>query len=132
MIPVIVVIPVPVVMTVPEMPIPMAIHPPTVIPITVMILPAMLISIRVGIPFALVPSVMMSSRSLVVVMVAFVIPVPSAASVTISPGVAPKCQRKPNQCDAYDHESAYHVALLCFGLLTVPCHLSDQYDGSER
>ena len=80
-------IPIFVVMAVPVMPISMAIKTPAVIPVPVTIFSAMLVAVSVMIPFAFVPSVMMSLGCLVVVMVTFVSTVSSIASVTISPSV---------------------------------------------
>ena len=102
-------------MTVPAV---MAIAMPTVILIPVTIPPAMLVAVPVWIPFALLPSVMMSWRVLALVMVAFVVSVPSLASVMISPSVAAQGQQKSDQNDSDEYALPCHVNLLCIGLKT--------------
>ena len=66
----------------------MAITIPIVIAIPVTVRPVMFVAVAVRIPFALVPSIMMSWMVLVFVMVFMVASVPSFAPVMISPSVA--------------------------------------------
>jgi hypothetical protein len=89
---------------------------PSIIPVPIPIFPAMLIAVPVWVPLAFVPSVVMPWRCFIIVLVTLVVPMPSIASVSISPCVAAQCQGESYQCYADDHEFAYHVDLLAFGL----------------
>lgn len=83
---------------------------PMPIPVATTVPAVMAIPMRV--PFSLVPSVVVSRRNPLLVMVPLVMPVPSVAPVTIRPGVAPHCQRQSYQRHPNDHESAHHFDLL--------------------
>ena len=87
------------------------------IPVT--IAPAILIAVSMGIPFAPMPSVVMSVVCLVAVVMVFTIIVVSfAVSATICPCVAAQGQNKSNQNDACHYEFPCHANLLYVGLRT--------------
>ena len=113
-------------------PVVVAITPPAVIPVSMTKCSVTLVTIPVRVSFTFIPSVMMPLGCLVGVMIAVVRTVPSIPSVTISESIATQGKCKPNQRDADDHKSAYHVALLRFGLRTRLCGLFGPYDESER
>ena len=129
MTPLVIMIPV----VVPIMVIPMPITIPTVIPIPVTIAPVMLVAVSMWIPFALMPSVVMSVMCLGAVVMFFAsIVVPFTVFATIGPCVAAQRQDKSNQNHACQYELACHVNLLCIGLNSDPCGLFNPYDGSDR
>ena len=96
-------------------PVVMAITIPSVMAIPVTIPPAMMVAVPVWIPFALVPSVMMSMVRFVAVVIAFVIMVSFAVSATICPCVAAQSQYQSYQNDSYEYELPCHVNLLYVG-----------------
>jgi hypothetical protein len=72
---------------------------------------------------------MMSRRVLEFVMITLVAPVPSFASVMISPSIAAECHNKSNPNDACQYDFPCHLNLLCSGLKPKHWALFNPYDG---